>query len=211
MDAFSILHKLYINRMTKYMSEMRVKCYAIKEKTTKQLTMFNHMFTRQMRRAFELWRNQTQAVATVEDVNECGPVVEEVLEARLMIKNCLDFLKKEGYTQKQRDEFEDLSEKRNLDKIRRAIGHWRAHVNKEPDDMQLLPIVMERWKFYTKMRKVINHWLDFITIKKEPMKADMKRYWDRWKFGFATKDANLNRQSREYLMDRCIKTQKELN
>lgn len=100
MDAFSILHKLYINRMTKYMSEMRVKCYAIKEKTTKQLTMFNHMFTRQMRRAFELWRNQTQAVATVEDVNECGPVVEEVLEARLMIKNCLDFLKKEGYTQK---------------------------------------------------------------------------------------------------------------
>lgn len=52
MDAFSILHKLYINRMTKYMSEMRVKCYAIKEKTTKQLTMFNHMFTRQMRRAF---------------------------------------------------------------------------------------------------------------------------------------------------------------
>jgi hypothetical protein len=135
MDAQSILHKLYINRMTKYLSELRVKCYSAKESATKRLTMFNHMFTRQLRRAFEMWRSQTQAVATVEDVNECGPVVEEVLEARLMIKNCLDFLKQEGYSQKQRDEFEELAEKRNLDKLRRAVGHWRAHVAREPDDL----------------------------------------------------------------------------
>jgi hypoxanthine-guanine phosphoribosyltransferase len=53
-------------------------------------------------------------------------VVEDVLEARLTIKNCTDFLRKEGYTQKQIDAFEEKAENRNLDRIRRTIGHWRA-------------------------------------------------------------------------------------
>ena len=105
----------------------------------------------------------------------------------------MDFLKKEGYTQKQIDEFEELADKRNLDKLRKAVGHWRAHVNREPDDTQLLPVCMERWKLYTKMRKIINHWLNFITVKQEPLKAELKRYFDRWKFHFNSKDAYLNR------------------
>jgi hypothetical protein len=46
------------------------------------------------------WKKKSDSIATVEDVNECGPVVEDVLEARLNIKNCIDFLGKEGYTQK---------------------------------------------------------------------------------------------------------------
>lgn len=123
----------------------------------------------------------------------------------------MDFLKKEGYTQKQIDEFEELADKRNLDKLRKAVGHWRAHVNREPDDTQLLPVCMERWKLYTKMRKIINHWLDFITVKQEPLKAELKRYFDRWKFHFNSKDAYLNRQGRQYLLNRCIKSQRELN
>ena len=67
------------------------------------------------------WKKKSDSIATVEDVNECGPVVEDVLEARLKIKNCIDFLGKEGYTQKQIDAFEEQAEKRNLDKIRRTI------------------------------------------------------------------------------------------
>ena len=91
-----------------------------------------------------------------------------------MIKNCTDFLKNEGYTEKQIGQFEELAEQRNLDKLRRAVGHWRAHVNRVPDDHQLLPIVINRWKQFTQMRKIINHWLDFITTKKEPLKANLK-------------------------------------
>lgn len=70
---------------------------------------------------------------------------------------------------------------------------------------------MNRWRFYTKMRKIINHWLDFITVKKEPLKADIKRYFDKWKYHFNSKDAFLNRENRKYLLDRAVKSQQELN
>ena len=84
-------------------------------------------------------------------------------------------------------------------------------MNQVPDDSKLLPIVIKRWKFYTKMRKIINHWLNFITVKKEPLKSEMKRFFDRWKFHFNGKDAHLNRQNRAYLLNRCVNSQKELN
>jgi hypothetical protein len=88
--------------------------------------MIMHMVTRGIRNAFMRWKKKSDSIATVEDVNDCGPVVEDVLEARLTIKNCTDFLRKEGYTQKQIDAFEEKAENRNLDRIRRTIGHWRA-------------------------------------------------------------------------------------
>lgn len=54
------------------------------------------------------------------------------------------------------------------------------------------------------MRKIIKHWLDFITIKKEPFKADIKKAFDKWKFHFNGKDAFLNRQAIYYIRSRCI-------
>jgi uncharacterized protein YjiS (DUF1127 family) len=156
------------------MSHLRTRCYNVKSVDMRKVTVIRHVMSRELRRAFNNWRKKTDCVLTVEDVNECGPVVEEVLEARLMIKNCMDFLKDEGYTEKQIGQFEELAEQRNLDKLRRAVGHWRAHINRVPDDNQLLPIVINRWKQFTQMRKIINHWLDFITTKKEPLKANLK-------------------------------------
>lgn len=61
------------------------------------------------------------------------------------------------------------------------------------------------------MRKIINHWLNFITEKKEPLKANLKQFFNRWKYHFNAKDAHLNRQNREYLLNRAIQSQQELN
>lgn len=62
--------------------------------------MIKHMLSRGKREAFMKWKKKSESIACVEDVNECGPVVEEVLEARLVIKNCMDFMRNEGYTPK---------------------------------------------------------------------------------------------------------------
>lgn len=78
-----------------------------------------------------------------------------------------------------------MAEKRGLDKIRKAVCHWRAFTLDEPDDNKLKPIALNRWKQYTQMRKIIKHWLDFITIKSEPIKADLKKSFDKWKFHFS--------------------------
>jgi len=58
-----------------------------------------------------------------------------------------------------------MAEKRSMDKLKKALGHWQAHVMGKDYDGDLLPIYLNRWKFYTKMRKIINHWLDFITSR----------------------------------------------
>jgi len=81
-----------------YMSHLRTRCYNVKSVDMRKVTVMRHLMSRELRRAFNLWRKKSDCVITVEDVNECGPVVEEVLEARLMIKNCMDFLKNEGYS-----------------------------------------------------------------------------------------------------------------
>ena len=44
------------------------------------------------------WKKRAEELITEEDVNECGPVVEEVLEAKLDIKNCMKMLEDEGFT-----------------------------------------------------------------------------------------------------------------
>lgn len=81
-----------------YMSHLRTRCYNVKSVDMRKVTVMRHLMSRELRRAFNLLRKKSDCVITVEDVNECGPVVEEVLEARLMIKNCMDFLKNEGYS-----------------------------------------------------------------------------------------------------------------
>lgn len=98
-----MLQKFYLTKMLNYMSELRVKCYARKEADTKRITMINHIWTRGLRRSFNKWKMQADKFATADDVETCGPVVEEVLAARFQIKACLDFMKEEGYTPKQRD------------------------------------------------------------------------------------------------------------
>jgi hypothetical protein len=64
-DAFSIVHKLYINRLTRYMSALRVRCYSDKESTTKRITAINHLMSRGLRRAFEQWKRKAQCMETV--------------------------------------------------------------------------------------------------------------------------------------------------
>lgn len=74
------------------MSDLRTKLYSDKERSTKQRTMIKHILSRTLRQAFMKWKKKAESIFTAEDVNECGPVVEDVLEARLTIKNCTDFL-----------------------------------------------------------------------------------------------------------------------
>jgi len=57
------------------------------------------MNNRTMRDAFYKWKSQSTNDLTVIEVNEIGPVVEEVLEHRLDACNLKDFMRKEGYNE----------------------------------------------------------------------------------------------------------------
>ena len=42
--------------------------------------MFGHMISRRVRDAFDKWKSQANLMSTVIDVNEIGPIAEEVLD-----------------------------------------------------------------------------------------------------------------------------------
>lgn len=49
------------------------------------------------------WKNNAYLATTVIDVNETGPVVEEVLNQKLQYTNYISFMKEQAFTPKEID------------------------------------------------------------------------------------------------------------
>ena len=76
----SVLTRLYRKRLLDYMTHFRMVALNTKKDEFKKLTMVKHCLTRGLRHAFERWKRQANIAQTVINVNETGPVVEEVLD-----------------------------------------------------------------------------------------------------------------------------------
>lgn len=42
-------------------------------------------------------------------------------------------------------------------------------------------MAFDRWKEYVALRKLMKHWLKFVTKRGEPGKADIAKAFDRWR------------------------------
>lgn len=73
--------------MLDYMTHFRVASLSMKKDERKKLSMIHHCLTRSTRHAFDRWKRQANLMTTVQDVNESGPVVEEVLDHQLDVHN----------------------------------------------------------------------------------------------------------------------------
>ena len=47
--------------------------------------------------------------------------------------------------------------------------------------------MFDRWRRFVKFRKIVKHWLDFMTNRQEHEKADMSHMFNKWKFHFSDK------------------------
>ena len=63
------------------MSHYRNQVHKIKVTETKKRVALSHWVVKDLRLAFNKWKHQARCAKTVEEVNEEGPVVEEVLDA----------------------------------------------------------------------------------------------------------------------------------
>jgi len=79
--------------MTDYLSELRVRVVNKKLKDLVIGSMFGHWYARDLRRRFLHWRDSARKATTVIEVNEGGPIVEEVLEAQQNWVNLINFMK----------------------------------------------------------------------------------------------------------------------
>lgn len=65
--------------MTTNLNELRTKVGLQRQKNMRISAMLGHWYARGLRHHFLKWKNQTTKDATVQEVNEQGPVVEDVL------------------------------------------------------------------------------------------------------------------------------------
>jgi hypothetical protein len=57
-----------------------------------------YWYSRSLRQSFMLWMQKASFASTIQDVNEDGPIVEQVLTNKLRLVNMANLMRDEGYT-----------------------------------------------------------------------------------------------------------------
>jgi len=76
----NVLHELYLRKMAVNMSDLRVKVINQKKRSLLLLGLLNNIWIKRLRRSFLKWSRDKDLKTCVIEVNEEGPVVENVLQ-----------------------------------------------------------------------------------------------------------------------------------
>ena len=156
----------------------------------KRKMVIGHWLSKDMRMAFLKWKNQAKQATTLLEVNEEGPVVEEVLEQQMNVFNLKKFMRDEGFTQRQIEEIAKKGQEKSDSLLAKAIGVWR---NADGSDNYLYAKMFARWKKFTQMRKIIGHWLDFMENRQSHIKADLSHAFNKWKYFYSDQQNKLQK------------------
>jgi len=88
----------------------------------------------------------------------------------------------------------------------RAIARMK-HCN---GDDYLKPKMFDRWRAWVKMRKIVKHWLGYLSNRQQHRKADLSFCFLKWKHFFADKQNHLQRRTRAQLKNRACQAAKRL-
>ena len=187
------LHKVYLRKMLQYHSHLRRQIHGDKVVEKKKKVMFGHFISKSMRDAFDMWKKKANFAQTVIEVNEIGPVVEEVLDARLDVTNLKNLMASEGFTEHQIEDVANRASDKGLELLGRAIGRWKCW---NGTDDYLKPKMFDRWRRFVAMRRIVKHWLAFLTNRQAHVKADLSYCFNKWKFFFSDKQNHLQKRTR---------------
>ena len=169
--------------------------------------MFGHFISANMRDAFNRWKKQATYAQTAIDVNEVGPIAEQVLKNQLQVHNLRKLMADEGFTNYQVDAVTINAEKRSNELLAKSIArikHWNG------TDDYLKPKMFDRWRRFVAFRKIIKHWLDFMTNRQAHGKADLSHMFNKWKFFYSDQQNLLQKNTRAQLLQRAVKAAKRL-
>ena len=154
------------------------------------------------------WKKQSEVVTTVIEVNEAGPVVEEVLDHRMDVENLKNLMKDEAFTKAQIDEIAEKASQKGLELLSRAVARWK-HYDAETDSY-LIPKMFDRWRHFVAVRKIVKHWLGFIENRQQHVKCDIATACNKWKFCHSDEQNSLQKKTRKQLMRRSVMAAKRL-
>ena len=146
--------------MTSYLSHLRNANIREKSRDATKANCFITFCTRKVRDYFYHWKYNAHKAETVIEVNETGPVVEEVLDHRIDVQNLKNYMKDQGYTEPEVEIISKQCMDRSKELMARAVARMKHY--QEEDDLYLVPKMFDRWRFFVKMRKLTKHWLNYI-------------------------------------------------
>ena len=82
------------------MNHYRNQVAKIRAIESKRRVVFSHWFVKDLRLAFNKWKHQARLEKTLIEVNEEGPIVEDVLNCQMDVFNLKKFMKDEGFTER---------------------------------------------------------------------------------------------------------------
>ena len=189
----SIMLKFFRRKLLSYFSRYRNQVQKDRIIDSKRRAIFNHWIVRDLKNAFNKWKNQAKCATTVMDVNLEGPIVEDVLNAQMDVGNMKNFMKKEGFTDRQIDEIANKGQDKGDSILKKAIGRWKVH--SKDQDGYLQTKMFDRWRQYVHMRKIVKYWLNFIENRQQVVKSDLSHAFNKWKHTFSDKHRELQKLS----------------
>lgn len=106
------LHHMYLLRVNETMSELKNRTFARKTKYCLLKSALGHFASGGLRRGFFKWKRFAFCEHTVQEVNEVGPVVEDVLHHQMRRENIKGFIEDQAYTPKEVQEITQWANKR---------------------------------------------------------------------------------------------------
>jgi len=92
------LLKVYRRKLLSHYTHLRRQVFGNKVVEMKKKLMFAHFISASTRDAFMRWKSKALFAQTVVEVNEIGPVVEEVLDKQMEVQNLQKLMADEGFT-----------------------------------------------------------------------------------------------------------------
>ena len=100
-NIYSILSNLYTNKMTRYYNDLKYRTNnRYKQNVHKVFTMIHHL-SNKTRAYFLRWKETADKKALIQEIHEEGPVREQVFEQRQVLENCKNFMRDEGYSERE--------------------------------------------------------------------------------------------------------------
>jgi len=202
-----VLAKIYRRKLLSHYTHLRRQVFGAKVVNAKKKLMFAHFISQSVRDAFDRWKKKALYAQTVVEVNEIGPIVEEVLDARMDVQNLKQLMADEGFTNYEVEDVAHKADRKGLELMARSVARWK-HWNGTDD--YLKPKMFDRWRRFVKFRKIVKHWLDFIANRNQHRKADLSYAFLKWKHFFADKTIHMQKKTRSQLMHRGVLAAKRL-
>lgn len=86
--------------------------------------------------------------------------------------------------------------------MKKYIIRWRARYTEK----KWLPSIIDRWKQFVKIRKMIRHQFRFCENQVHNVKSDLQRAFKKWKAGPETLGHELSKLPAETLIDLAVRS-----